>query len=469
MLGLPAAFQSGGVLVGSFFVVAFAVCSSLCCAFIAHACRIYRAEGLRSSVAPGAREHTLTHTAHLEFETLVRALAHPALWLAFQAVFYCSMCLMAISCIVVTAASLDTLSLLLLRNAWGLQLSPRVAWVASCNAAQAAAAGGCAGRAVFADTAAAGGSILSAGYMLTVAVTAPFALIEISETFQAVSYFTSLACMLQLITKFAAIAWWPGLAGAAAGAAAAAPMPALQAVGWDLGLVMEVAFWSWCVSFAVPMWLDEKAEALPIRQPLWLAFSHRAALDLALGLTGAAAFPRMGPQRLNVLDAVAVHPACGALTKACGVLFVIASLATNIVDYGMVASRNLEVHVGTVPANVMGIALPFAVAWKFYFGTAFADLINAASPCLNGFVQFVAPALLFAAYERYDGGGAGGVGPARTVRLLGVEARVGTWRAAAVGIAAAAAALIAATYALNAAVASGAIHPGAGSAGDYTG
>jgi hypothetical protein len=44
MLGLPAAFLSGGYLVASGFTAAFAALSALCCAFIAHACRVYRTE-----------------------------------------------------------------------------------------------------------------------------------------------------------------------------------------------------------------------------------------------------------------------------------------------------------------------------------------------------------------------------------------------------------------------------------------
>ena len=44
MLGLPAAFLCGGYVVASGFTVVFAALSALCCAFIAHACRVYRAE-----------------------------------------------------------------------------------------------------------------------------------------------------------------------------------------------------------------------------------------------------------------------------------------------------------------------------------------------------------------------------------------------------------------------------------------
>ena len=442
----------------------------------------------------------LTGGRLLRAETLVRALAHPLLWAGFQVIFYFSMVLMTISCIVVTASSLDTLSLLLLDNAWGLQLSPRLAWVASCPGAGGAdalfgtpSAGdvACASQAEFDATAAAGGHIISAGYMLTVALTLPFALIEISEAFQATAYCVSLACLLQLIAKFTAIALFPALAGGgpadgaslAAMAAASPPAPLLRPIGRDLGVVAEVSFWSWCISFAVPMWLDEKAEALPISRPLWLSFTHRAVLDLLLGLSGAAAFPRMSPERLNVLDAVAVHPACGALTKACGVLFVISSLAPNIVDYSMVAARNLECHLGTGAANGLGIAVPFAVAFLFYFGTSFSTLVNVASPLLNGLVQFVVPALLFAAYERLDSSGGSVTPPSaspsasthgssawnhafsaaaaeagratlapgagRYVRVLGLNLPVDTWRRAAIALAAAIVALIAATYVLN--------------------
>ena len=44
MLGLPAAFLCGGYVVAGGFTIVFAALSALCCAFIAHACRVYRAE-----------------------------------------------------------------------------------------------------------------------------------------------------------------------------------------------------------------------------------------------------------------------------------------------------------------------------------------------------------------------------------------------------------------------------------------
>ncbi len=128
---------------------------------------------------------------------------------------------------------------------------------------------------------------------------------------------------------------------------------------------------------------------------------------------------------------------------------------------------------GAAAANAAGIGLPFALAWAFYFGATFSDLVNAASPFLNGAVQFIVPALLFAAYMRRDGGG-GVAREGRSVSLMGLEASTGWWRVVALAVAGGAGALVAATYALNAAVSAGDIapraerHAGAAAAADYS-
>jgi hypothetical protein len=55
MLGLPAAYLAGGYLVAGGFTVLFACLSALACAFIAHACRIYREQARGCAAAPRAR------------------------------------------------------------------------------------------------------------------------------------------------------------------------------------------------------------------------------------------------------------------------------------------------------------------------------------------------------------------------------------------------------------------------------
>lgn len=139
---------------------------------------------------------------------------------------------------------------------------------------------------------------------------------------------------------------------------------------------------------------------MPLEPSLVASFAHRAVIDVLLGFTGAAAFPHMADTTLNVLQAVAVHPQCGTGTKAAGVTFVISSLASNIVDYAMVAARNLECHVGANLSLAVGVGAPFCVGWLFYFGQSFSDLITLASPLLNGVIQFVVPGILFYLYSR---------------------------------------------------------------------
>ena len=394
------------------------------------------------------------------------------MWYIFQLIFLASMILMTISCVIVTAQSCDALSLLLLGNAWGLQVTPRPRFVASCPAG----AWQCAGEAAFAAVSARNGTIISIGYLLTVAITLPLALIDVSESFQAASYFISLACLFWLVVKFAIMA---GRAHAADHADHVLP----PLLAWNPALALEVSFWSWTISFAVPMWLDEKEPAAPLSTPLIASFAHRAALDVMLGFTGAAAFPHMPPTTLNILQAVNVHPSCGTATKAAGIIFVVSSLASNIVDYAMVrvggsgvgpevageagaedwlrharpslscvrrppphpqvAVRNLECHVGSEGANGLGVFLPFLMGFVFYFGESFADLINLASPLLNGAIQFAVPALLFWAYARFE--------TEPELNVLGVRLSTAFWRYSALALAVLTGVLIVAAYVLTAA------------------
>ena len=351
-------------------------------------------------------------------------------WVLFQFCFLFSMILMGVTCIVVTAQGCDALSLIVFGNAWGLQVTPRMRFVASCPKAW-----GCAGSTPFADVAdTKGGTLISVGYLLTVALTAPMAIVDVSENFQFGSYAVSLACLFWLIIKFALLAAHGGASGNNEEV-----LPPVWA--WKTGLALEVNFWNWAISFAVPMFLDEKGVDVPLAEPLTAAFAHRAALDVLLGYTGAAAFPHLPASTLNVLQAMTTHASCGPATRFAGVLFVVSSLVSNIVDYAMVSVRNLESHVGAVAANAIGVAMPFAVAWLFYFGASFSQLVSLASPLLNGMIQFVVPAVLFYAYAALE--------KSPTLPMLGLMAATQTWRYIAAALAIATCALIAVTYALN--------------------
>lgn len=108
----------------------------------------------------------------------------------------------------------------------------------------------------------------------------------------------------------------------------------------------------------------------------------------------------------------------------------------------MVAARNLETHVGSPVALSVGVGLPFAIGWLFYFGQSFSDLITIASPLLNGAIQFGVPGVLFFLYSRML--------KAEEVELCGWRAPAGPLRWLALGMAVGTGILVALTYVLTA-------------------
>ena len=438
VLAFPVAYLYSGATTTSFLIVAYTVTSVVACVFMSHCVRIYRDLRLQKRGPDAPLAYALDHVPHLEMETLVRgAGVATSTFVIFQVLFLGSCVLMAVSCIVVTAQSCDQLMLIIFGNSWGLQVTPRPHFVASC----AAGAFRCPGAGAFAEIAAEeGGTVVSLGYVITVALTAPLSLIEISHEFQVITYFISLACALWLVVKFVTIAVYDAHNDYDERVAAVLP----KAWEWNPGLALEVCFYSWTVSFAVPMWLDELDPAVEVGGALINSFTHRMLLDFALGISGAMAFPDMPPNGLNVLQAVSVHPDCGVITEAAGVLFVITCLATSIVDYAMVATRNLEAHTGERVANVLGVGLPFGAGWLFYFGQSFADMINTAAPLLNGAIQFCVPAGLYWVYSRLEAAEGG----AAADMLLGSRIPLPVLKFAAAAMFVGTLALIVATYLL---------------------
>jgi hypothetical protein len=156
-----------------------------------------------------------------------------------------------------------------------------------------------------------------------------------------------------MIGVFSYIAWAPSMQADRQQYGGGGTIPVWS---YNTGLIIEVCFWSWAIGFAIPMWLDEKADDVRVSTPLWAACLHRGVLDVMLGLSGAAAFP--GLATLNVLDELRVRPDVGTITELCGIGFAITALLPNCVDYQMAVSRNLEAHLGSTHANWLGVGLP---------------------------------------------------------------------------------------------------------------
>lgn len=335
------------------------------------------------------------------------------------------------------AREIDNLFIIFFGNAYGLQMSPSVHFVPSCRPGEE-----CRTREAFQDTDDIHGMVISQGYIITLLITLPLSLIEIAETFQVWMYIISLICLLELIGAFAYIVFNPV-------ERAEYVHSGVPAVNYNVGLVMEVCFWAWAISFATPMWLNQKAEGVHASPPLWWACVHRGALDILLGLTGAFAFP--GLDTLNVLDELRLRPDVSAFTRICGIVFAVTSILPNVVDYAMAASRNLQGHVGVLWANILSVGLPFSLSWVFYFGAAFNNLVNATSTFLGGLVQFIVPALLFLYCIRKPAYG--------QVNIVGIRLTLNQWRWVTITLIVVVGLMVVLVYTLNAMVSQGVYGP----------
>lgn len=414
----------------------------LSCTYLVKVVTLYKRNFMGRSIgASGEKIHHgggVQHSLFIEYETLVRATGSRWAWVVFQVFFIGSMTMMAVSCICVVARALDNLAISSFGNAYGLQILPEFGIRPSCHARGPAHYKGedCRTRQAFQDTSDVHGYIITQGYVLTMLVAVPFSLIDINDYFQGAMYTVSLFCLLEMICVFSWIAWSPSMAADRELYGGGGALPAFS---YNVGLIIEVCFWSWAVGFAIPMWLEEKADDVPVSQPLWAACAHRGLLDIMLGLSGAAAFP--GLATLNVLDELRVRPDVGTITELCGIGFAISGLIPNVVDYQMAVARNLENHAGSVHANWLGVGLPYGVAWVFYFGSAFNILVNVTSVALNGIIEFVVPALLFLYFTRHL--------HLQRMHVSGIGADVSFWRRLTYGVVVLGVLLIVVAYTLN--------------------
>ena len=444
MLAFPAAYQEGGWLLGVFFTLLFMLLTVLTSTYMVRCVEHFKQARLDRALHRADHEKSGAHdsTHYVEYDTLIRTLRNRALLVFFQVSFICSMCMLAISCICIVSRALDNLSITAFGNAYGLQILPEFGFRPSCRQGE-----DCRSRQAFQDTSDVHGYVITQGYLLTMVIAVPFSLIDINDWFQGVMYVCSLLALLEMICVFSWIAWSPSMAADRALYGGGGTVPA---VSYNVGLIIEVCLWSWAIQFAIPMWMDEKADDVSTSECLWLSCLHRGALDIMLGLSGAAAFP--GLSTLSVLDELRVRPDVGIITELCGIAFAITALVPNVVDYQMAVSRNLELHMGASKANWLGVGLPYAVAWVFYFGNAFNILVNSTSVALNGIVELILPTVLFLVFSTSF--------RQPLLRMCGYRTDVHTWRNISWGVLALICTLCVLSYVLNACVRLGLYGPG---------
>ena len=75
-----------------------------------------------------------------------------------------------------------------------------------------------------------------------------------------------------------------------------------------------MSFLTWCLSFSVPMWLEQTAEGVSINAALWWSCVSRGLLFIAFGFIAAGAFSDL--DTMNVLDVLRTHSAVKPITQA---------------------------------------------------------------------------------------------------------------------------------------------------------
>lgn len=285
------------------------------------------------------------------------------------------------------------------------------------------------------------------GYIITAMLAIPFSVIEIVDWAQGILYTISLACVLEMCCSFALIA--RDNDGHTRGLGFHEATEAVPAWNYNVGLVIEVSFLTWCLSFSIPMWLEQTAEGVSINAALWWSCLSRGLLFIAFGLIASGAFPDL--TTMNVLDVLRTKTQVKPVTQICGFLFAATSVFPNIIAHSMAVRRNLESQIGGVRANWLGVGLPWAVAWFFYFGAEYNQLVNTCSIYLNGAIQFLLPCVLFLAL--------GAAAGSHVCRVAGIRASMDTWRQSTRVVAASIVIMIILAYVLNALVDMGVYGP----------
>jgi hypothetical protein len=285
------------------------------------------------------------------------------------------------------------------------------------------------------------------GYIITALLAIPFSVIEIVDWAQGILYTISLACVLEMCAAFALIA--RDSDGVAHGPGFHAATEGVPAWNYNVGLVIEVCFLTWCLSFSIPMWLEQTAEGVSINAALWWSCLSRGLLFIAFGLIASGAFPAL--TTMNVLDVLRTKTEVTPFTQVCGFLFAATSVFPNIIAHSMAVRRNLESQIGGMRANWLGVGLPWAVAWFFYFGAEYNQLVTTCSIYLNGAIQFLLPCVLFLAL--------GAAAGSHVCRVAGIRASMDTWREVTRWVAVSIVLMIVLAYVLNALVAEGVYGP----------
>lgn len=256
---------------------------------------------------------------------------------------------------------------------------------------------------------ASGGFVLTLGYVLCALLFLPWGLKNLDEniSMQLVSFVALVALTLEFLWTFCA-----------QGRLVERSRDRVPAWGDDWSDALGVIIFNFAFCVTIPSWVNEKRPSVDINQTVWASTVSSTLLYAAVGWLGGRAFDEMPD---NMLACLSASDRVDAATHVCALLFGVFIIGCGIPVFCVLLRYNLVVS-GVCREGwglFWGGIFPWLMAWLVYRGHGVLELLSWSGLVLNGFVDFLCPALVSLAAARVAAGQtAGGDVPETVVGAL---------------------------------------------------
>ncbi|MDP2438993.1 MAG: hypothetical protein Q8P67_24870, partial [archaeon] len=173
----------------------------------------------------------------------------------------------------------------------------------------------------------------------------------------------------------------------------------VDAIGSEFTNVVGIVIFGFAYVVTVPSWCNEKRDSVSVNRVIWISTAVSSIMFVLIGLLGALAYPNL--QYANLLTNMAA-PGSPIVTQVFVYLFSLFVIGLGIPLFAIYIRLNL--YVGGVCnagwSTFWGAVFPWLFSWLLYEGDGFTKFENWAALIINGFINFVAPFIIFLAAKR---------------------------------------------------------------------
>lgn len=300
-----------------------------------------------------------------------------------QATFFFGIFTQAAASIVGTAQSMDSLVAFIFGKTWALQVTGPAGtpwfleWDPAHFCGRRAQETGCVPFAHLVDQNGYQiGMVFTAGYVVTMITMMPMGFLNLDDNikFQIGSFvFLVVLCGEFIYEMLVVQGQAPSL---------------MPAIGLDYSSMVGTILFNFAYCPTLPSWMNEKKPEVPTTKLLWSSAIFSTLMYILIGAAGAMAFPGAETNLLQVLGS----RRSSGMTRICSYLFGSLVIGLGIPVFCIVMRYNLVVGGLTGSrATFLGVALPWAVSWLLYQGSAAENFISLSGVVLVSAIGFVLP------------------------------------------------------------------------------